>query len=137
MIWRCVICFVFVALTLNSLLSHINSAYSRSRIALFVELMAAPKSIESTTHCGITFEETTTNTWKVAAASRGEGGQQRPQAEKSHQRCAVTRGNTGQLMGRWKTEKMQKMECSPQCPHNILEHLIGLRPCTLQFYSFI
>lgn len=30
MIWRCVICFVFVALTLKSLLSHINSAHSRS-----------------------------------------------------------------------------------------------------------
>lgn len=30
MIWRCVICFVFVALTLKSLLTHINSAHSRS-----------------------------------------------------------------------------------------------------------
>lgn len=30
MIWRCVICFVFVGLTLKSLLSHINSAHSRS-----------------------------------------------------------------------------------------------------------
>lgn len=30
MIWRCVICFVFVALTLKSLLSHINSAHSRT-----------------------------------------------------------------------------------------------------------
>ncbi|CAG5851037.1 unnamed protein product [Menidia menidia] len=30
MVWRCVICFVFVALTLKSLLSHINSAHSRS-----------------------------------------------------------------------------------------------------------
>lgn len=30
MIWRCVICFVFVALTLKSLLSHINTAHSRS-----------------------------------------------------------------------------------------------------------
>ncbi|XP_039893844.1 uncharacterized protein LOC120737295 [Simochromis diagramma] len=28
--WRCVICFVFVALTLKSLLSHINTAHSRS-----------------------------------------------------------------------------------------------------------
>ncbi|XP_029021786.1 uncharacterized protein LOC114864938 [Betta splendens] len=30
MIWRCVICFVFVGLTLKALLSHINSAHSRS-----------------------------------------------------------------------------------------------------------
>lgn len=30
MIWRCVICYVFVALTLKSLLSHINFAHSRS-----------------------------------------------------------------------------------------------------------
>ncbi|KAM3583191.1 uncharacterized protein V6R79_011079 [Siganus canaliculatus] len=30
MIWRCIICFVFVGLTLKSLLSHINSAHSRS-----------------------------------------------------------------------------------------------------------
>ncbi|KAK7895557.1 hypothetical protein WMY93_020882 [Mugilogobius chulae] len=30
MIWRCVICLVFVGLTLKSLLSHINSAHSRS-----------------------------------------------------------------------------------------------------------
>lgn len=30
MIWRCFICFVFVALTLKSLLSHINSARSHS-----------------------------------------------------------------------------------------------------------
>lgn len=30
MIWRCVICFVFVGLTLRCLLSHINSAHSRS-----------------------------------------------------------------------------------------------------------
>ncbi|KAL4008313.1 hypothetical protein ACER0C_002165 [Sarotherodon galilaeus] len=30
MIWRCVICFVFVGLTLKSLLSHINSAHSHS-----------------------------------------------------------------------------------------------------------
>ena len=30
MIWRCVICCVFVALTLNALLSHINTAHSRS-----------------------------------------------------------------------------------------------------------
>lgn len=30
MIWRCIICYVFVALTLKSLLSHINSAHSRS-----------------------------------------------------------------------------------------------------------
>ena len=30
MIWRCVICFVFVGLTLKSLLSHINTAHSRS-----------------------------------------------------------------------------------------------------------
>lgn len=30
MIWRCVICSVFVALTLNSLLSHINTAHSHS-----------------------------------------------------------------------------------------------------------
>lgn len=28
--WRCVICFVFVALTLKSLLSHINTAHSRN-----------------------------------------------------------------------------------------------------------
>lgn len=30
MIWCCVICYVFVALTLKSLLSHINFAHSRS-----------------------------------------------------------------------------------------------------------
>lgn len=36
--------------------------------------MAAPKSIESTTHCGITLEETTMSTWKVAAASHRERG---------------------------------------------------------------
>ncbi len=30
MIWRCVICYVFVALTLKSLLSHINFAHSRN-----------------------------------------------------------------------------------------------------------
>jgi len=30
MIWRCVICYVFVALSLKSLLSHINFAHSRS-----------------------------------------------------------------------------------------------------------
>lgn len=28
--WRCVICFVFVALSLKSLLSHINTAHSRN-----------------------------------------------------------------------------------------------------------
>lgn len=28
--WRCVICFVFIALTLKSLLSHINTAHSRN-----------------------------------------------------------------------------------------------------------
>ena len=28
--WKCVICFVFVALTLKSLLSHINTAHSRN-----------------------------------------------------------------------------------------------------------
>lgn len=29
--WRCVICFVFVALTLKALLSHINTAHGRSQ----------------------------------------------------------------------------------------------------------
>lgn len=66
MIWCCVICFVFVAL----------AAHSRSPVELFVELTDAPKSIECTTHYGITLEETTTRTWKVAAATHREREQQ-------------------------------------------------------------
>lgn len=80
--------------------------------------MDVPKSIESTTHYGITFEETTVNTWKVAAASHGQRGQQqRPQAGKPLQRQTETCGHAGQR--RWKTESIKRLkqrwktECSP------------------------
>ena len=58
--WRCVVCYVFVALTLKSLLSHIHVTHSRSPD--FAELMAVPKNTVYTIHFGTTLNVVMRNT---------------------------------------------------------------------------
>lgn len=94
---------------------------------LFVELMDAPKSIESPTQYGTTLEETTMNTWKVAAATHGEREQQPPECGKTHQQWTEICGHNVQAS--WCNGGKQRHQTYEAVAENRVQDVITVVSC--------